>query len=180
MDSSPFVCLQETQESLYDEGQCRFVYMKERRGEKEGERGKEGGPSLRPRVHMRPKLAALLHQPAVRLAWMLHWLQNHTSEPQMKCRTGTTACYINGASTPPSLPQPPPSLLDCLWLGSSSQGCGLMLLLLFFVLRTGVPAKTYSCYNNKTWRAPALLYTGLYWYRGAPTMMSVDNQQPIC
>lgn len=96
-----------------------------------------------------------------------------TSEPQMKCQTGTTACNINKAF----------SLLltsDCLWLGSSSQGCGLMLLLLFFVVRTGVLAKTDSCYNNKAWRAPALLYAELYWYRGEPTTTkSVDNQQPI-
>lgn len=35
-----------------------------------------------------------------------------------------------------------------------------------------------SCYNNKTWRGLFLLNRILYWYRGAPTTMSVDNQQP--
>lgn len=98
-------------------------------------------------------------------------LQNHRWSVRLEPRHTT----LTGHSP---TPQPPTS--DCLWLGSSSQGCGLMLLLLFFVLRTRLPAKMDSCYNNKTWRAPALLCAGLYWYRGAPTTMSVHNQQPIC
>lgn len=91
------------------------------------------------------------------------------SEPQMKCRTGTMARSIN---------RTPTLLWPAADLGPALRA--VMLLLLFFVLGTGVLAKTYFCYNNKTWRARALLYTGLYWYRGAPTTMSVDNQQPIC
>lgn len=83
----------------------------------------------------------------------------------------TTTTTTNTSTSPPP---------DCLWLKPSSQGCGLMLLLLFFVLRTGASAKMASRYNNKTWRGLFFLYRILYWYKRAPTTMSVDNQQPVC
>lgn len=106
-----------------DEGQHHFVY---RSGGAERDEHSLSGP---------PKTAyCTKSQP----------LQNHRRSVKLDPCRAILACHPNTISPPHP---------DCLWIRSSFQHCGLMLLsLLFFVLSTGVLAKMDSCCNNKTWR----------------------------
>lgn len=115
----------------------------------------------------RERSMAWVHIPtALFVQWDLPgWCTNWILKREQQFQTGT----LTGHLTPKQ---------NFLWLESSSQVRWLMLLLLFFVLRTRALVKMDYCYNKQDQEGCALLYTALYWYKRAPTT-SVDNHHPF-